>query len=146
MFKKIVIGTDGSERSMRVAQVAGNLASKHKECKIYVMYVVHELPTFVTAILENSNIHYGSQMKENAKEILQRTVQALCVDINDVEVHTILEYGKAANELIKKAKEVKADLMVVGNSSISEAEEFLTGSGISHKVMHHAPCHVLVVK
>lgn len=146
MFQKMIVATDGSERSMRTAQVAGNLACKHPGCKIYILYVVHELPTFVTSMLENANIHYGGQMKDTAKEIFRRTVEALCVDTHEVEVHTILEYGKPAKELVKLAKEVNADLIVIGNSNISEAEEFLTGAGISHKVLHHAPCHVLVVK
>jgi nucleotide-binding universal stress UspA family protein len=129
-----------------VAQVAGKLACKHPGCKVYVLYVVHELPTFVTSILENANIHYGSQMKDTAKEIFQRTVDALCINTAEVETHTILEYGKPAKEIVKLAKDVQADLIVLGNSSISEAEEFLTGAGISGKVLHHAPCHVLVVK
>jgi len=146
VFKTIVVGTDGSERSMRVAQVAGNLACKHPGCKIYLLYVVHELPTFVTSLLENANIHYGAQMKEGAKDILQRTAQSLCVDLQEVEVHTILEYGKPAKEIVKLANKVNADLVVIGNSNISEAEEFLTGAGISGKVLHHAPCNVLVVK
>jgi nucleotide-binding universal stress UspA family protein len=146
MFKNIIVATDGSARSLRVAQVAGNLACKHTDCKVYVLYVVHELPTFVTSMLENANIHYGGQMKETAKDIFKRTVEALCINTKEVETHTVLEYGKPAKEIVKLAKDVKADLIVIGNSSISEAEEFLTGTGISHKILHHAPCHVLVVK
>ncbi|MDW7650041.1 MAG: universal stress protein [Bacillota bacterium] len=146
MFNKIVMATDGSERSMRVAQVAGSFACKNPGCKVYILYVVHELPTFVTSILENADIHYGGHMKETAKDIFKRTVDAMGVDTHDVEVHTILEYGKPAKEIIKMAKDVDADLIVIGNSNISEAEEFLTGAGISHKILHHAPCHVLVVK
>ena len=146
MFNKIIVATDGSERSLRTAKVAGNLACKHPGCAVYVLHVFHELPTFVTSMLENANIHYGSQMKENAKEVFNKTVEALGVDLHDVEVHTILEYGKPAKKILKLAKEVDADLIVIGNSNISEAEEFLTGSGISHKVLHHSPCHVLVVQ
>ena len=131
---------------MRVAEVAGNFACKNPGCQVFVLNVMHELPTFVTSMLENADIHYGGHMKETAKDIFSRTVKALCVDTHEVEVHTILEYGKPAKEIIKKAKEVGADLIVIGNSNISEAEEFLTGAGISHKILHHAPCHVLVVK
>ena len=146
MFNKILIATDGSERSMRVAQVAGNFACKNPGCKVTVLYVVHELPTFVTSMLENANIHYGGHMKETAKEIFSRTIEALCIDTHEIETHTVLEYGKPAKEIVKMAKAMAADLIVIGNSNISEAEEFLTGAGISHKVLHHAPCHVLVVK
>jgi nucleotide-binding universal stress UspA family protein len=146
MFRKIIVATDGSERSMRVAEVAGNLACKHDGCKVYILYVVHELPTFVTSILENADIHYGSEMKESAKNIFNRTVDAMAINTKEVETHTILEYGKPAKEIVKLAKDVAADLIVLGNSNISEAEDFLTGTGISGKVMHHAPCHVLVVK
>lgn len=146
MYKTIVVATDGSERSMRVAGAAGKLACKHPGCKVDLIYVINELPGFVTSMLDTANIKYDEQMKGEAQKIFYNTIQALGIDIEQVDTHTHLRYGKPAKEIVSLANELKADLIVIGNSSASEAEEFLTGAGISHKILHHAPCNVMIVK
>jgi nucleotide-binding universal stress UspA family protein len=50
-----------------------------------------------------------------------------------------------AKALIAVAEEQDADLLVVGNRSVSRASRFLLGS-VPNKVSHHAPCSVLIVR
>jgi nucleotide-binding universal stress UspA family protein len=54
-------------------------------------------------------------------------------------------HGHGAFELIKTAKEVAADLVVVGATRHGLIERFLIGS-VSYEVATHAPCSVLVVR
>lgn len=54
-------------------------------------------------------------------------------------------HGHGAFELIKAAKDVDADLVVVGATRHGLLERFLIGS-VSYEVATHAPCSVLVVR
>jgi nucleotide-binding universal stress UspA family protein len=59
-----------------------------------------------------------------------------------VEIHAVP--GEPADALIGVAKEVGADLLVVGNRGMSGARRFVLGS-VPNKVSHHSPCNLLVV-
>lgn len=52
--------------------------------------------------------------------------------------------GDAADELIEAARDLDADLLVVGNGKTA-LQRLLLGS-VSTKVVHNAPCDVLVVR
>ena len=57
----------------------------------------------------------------------------------------IIRSGEPANEIIKAAKDINADLIVVGAQGRSAVEQFFLGS-VSHKLSLHAPCSTVVVK
>lgn len=52
--------------------------------------------------------------------------------------------GKAGNLICQVAREIDADLIVVGRRDRSGIEEFLLGS-VSNHVVHNAPCAVLLI-
>jgi len=62
-----------------------------------------------------------------------------------IEVETHVHAGDAAHAVIEVAEARGADLIVVGNKGLSSPARFLLGS-VPSKVVHHAPCHVLVVR
>lgn len=63
-----------------------------------------------------------------------------------VKVKTRVESGiSPANTIIDVAKEIKADLIVVGHRGKSNLEKFLIGS-VTNALVTYAPCSVLVVK
>ena len=53
--------------------------------------------------------------------------------------------GDPADVLVQEAEDGGADLIVVGTRGLNTAERWLMGS-VSTKVVHHAPCDVLVVR
>jgi nucleotide-binding universal stress UspA family protein len=57
----------------------------------------------------------------------------------------IIRSGEAAEEIIKTARDIKADLIVVGAQGKSTVEQFFLGS-VSHKLSLYAPCSTVVVK
>ncbi len=61
------------------------------------------------------------------------------------KVETLLVKGHAAEEILKTAKRIRADLVVVGSRGLTGLRRFLLGS-VTHKVARHAPCSVLVVR
>jgi nucleotide-binding universal stress UspA family protein len=62
-----------------------------------------------------------------------------------VQVETHVTVGDAAHALLDVAEHQEADLIVVGNKGLNSPARFLLGS-VPSKVVHHAPCHVLVVR
>ena len=57
----------------------------------------------------------------------------------------MLVRGDAATEIIDYAKERKVDLIVAGSRGLSQVRGWLLGS-VSRKLVHYAPCSVLIVK
>ena len=146
LFSKIIVATDGSNSSMRVAKVAGHLAQKEVDCTVYVLFVIDGLPIELSAMLEEADIQYASNMTHTANEIINRTIKAMCLNERVTKVEKVQRSGYPANEIVQLAKEVDANVIVMGNSNISMVEEFLSRAGTSHKVLHNAPCNVIVVK
>lgn len=53
--------------------------------------------------------------------------------------------GHEAKEILKAARQQKADLVLVGSKGLTGLRRFLMGS-VAHTVSQHAPCSVLVVR
>jgi nucleotide-binding universal stress UspA family protein len=65
-------------------------------------------------------------------------------DIGYQQVDFDVHVGKAGNCICEIAKQIGADLIVVGRRDRSGIEEFLLGS-VSNHVAHNAPCAVLLI-
>ncbi len=62
------------------------------------------------------------------------------------EVETKITEGHAADEILKAAHDVRADLIVVGSKGVTGLRRLMMLGGVSHKVVRHAQCSVLVVR
>lgn len=55
------------------------------------------------------------------------------------------EYGEPAEQILRQARALGADLIVMGRRGLSEIAGLLVGS-VTHKVLHHGDCACLTVK
>jgi len=78
----------------------------------------------------------GSRMLEMAQRVLKR---------RSLAVNTLVAEGHAAEAILKTAERIRADLVVMGSRGLTGMKRLLLGS-VSHKVVRHAPCSVLVVR
>ena len=62
-----------------------------------------------------------------------------------IKAEIVIKDGHPAEKIIDTAKEIGAELIIVGSHGRHGAERFFLGS-VSSKVVEHAPCHVLVIK
>jgi len=60
-------------------------------------------------------------------------------------VETIVRGGAPADQIIRVADEVEADLIVIGGRGKGAVEAIVLGS-VAYRVLHHAPCPVLVTR
>ena len=78
-----------------------------------------------------------------AKSSMKKVTDELAT--KGVKAEVVIKDGHPAEMIIDTAKEIGADLVVVGSHGRHGAKRFFLGS-VSAKVVEHAPCHVLVIK
>lgn len=107
-----------------VANVFGNLATA-------------ERATVSPAVAHEIHRALGQRLLKNAESIAREK------GVGSVE--SMLCEGNPAEAILDTAKQVDADLIVVGTRGLSGLKELLLGS-VSHKVIQLSPCSCLVVK
>ena len=140
MYKKIVVGTDGSasaavavDHAIGLAQATGaavHIVNAYKATTT----LASMSPEFVAPDLAG--------MEKDALRVCEEAAQTARAAGLEAITHTA--EGDPAGALGKIAEYENADLIVVGNRGMMGARRFLTGS-VPNRVAHHCPCHLLVV-
>ncbi len=139
-IKKILIPIDGSEPSKKGLEMGIKIAES-ANAEITILEVIEEfgpLPGYYEAPPPNiERIKWIAQQRfEKIHPILEKT---------KVKWKRKVEEGYPAEMIIKTAEEGNYDLIVIGSRGMGFFGRFLLGS-VSDRVVHHAPCSVLVVK
>jgi nucleotide-binding universal stress UspA family protein len=140
-FRVIVAGTDGSSLAEQAVAQAARIAA-HDGAELHLVTAFPDAGAFRER-LRTSAQDAHVDLRAVAEDALDRA-SAHIRDL-DVEATKHLIEADPAEALVKTAQETGADLLVVGNRGLSRIERFTMGS-VSHKVFHHAPCSVMVVK
>ena len=143
---KILLATDGSEEAALAAQSAADLAARTAS-ELHVTHVGKALSQggFVAGV-NVGPLPTGSQelLDKEAKELLQAQLERMReAGASVTEAH--LMSGRADEEIIVRAEQVGADLVVVGSRGLGGVRRALMGS-VSDSVVRHAHCPVLVVR
>lgn len=134
---RIVVGVDGSPASVRALQHAVDLAAA---LGAEVDAVHAWLVTYGATELSMMPAIPSTDLEAAAEQTLADAVAA--VDAKGVTINRAVIEGDAAFALLEAA--AGADMLVVGSRGHGGFVGLLLGS-VSHKVIHHAPCPVLVV-
>jgi nucleotide-binding universal stress UspA family protein len=143
MYKRILIATDGSDKSMKAAEEGMELA-KGLGAQVIALNVVNEV-VIASAV---------RQLGADRKEVEAKLEKAGGKAVDDlkamgaklgVTVDTIVRIGAPANTVIDTAGAEKADLIVMGSHGESGASKLLIGS-VVQKVLYWATIPVLVVR
>src|SRR5215210_8297882 len=117
--RRFVIGYDGSESSRRALDAAADLVGYGS----------------TLAVVTVTNAHVGSWATGDARALLlERHVEARYHETS----------GEAAEQLVEKATELGADLVVVGRRSRNPLRSLL--GSVSSRVVRRASCDVLIVR
>ena len=145
MFKRIVVGTDGSETAQTAVAHATELAKAHGAA-LEIVGAYEPVPS--DRLREEKaqvpgDVAYGVGPRGDVNATLENaSAQALEAGVQ-VNVHP--REGDPADAILDVAEETGADLVVVGNKGMTGARRFLLGS-VPNKVSHHAPCGVYIVR
>ncbi|WP_059018772.1 universal stress protein [Mycobacterium sp. M26] len=141
-YKTVVVGTDGSDSSLRAVDRAGQLASD-PDAKVIVAtaYFPASEDTRAADLLKDE----GYKMSGNApiyailREARDRAKAAGAANIEERAV-----VGAPVDALVELAEEVNADLLVVGNVGLSTIAGRLLGS-VPANVARRSKSDVLIV-
>ena len=146
---KILIATDGSDYSKAAVDDCCRYVIRPDDCEILVVsayedtYTIAAEPFALSAEyyqqLENAVSGLASSFVKEAKKTIEDKFPGTAINVS-----TEVLRGAPDQQIVERAKEWKADLIVVG----SHGRGFwgrLLGS-VSNGVVHHAPCSVLVVR
>ncbi len=137
MYQKILLAYDGSSDGREALAQAEGLASTcgatvHLLAIIDLsesMIIVEAMPS----IPDNQQFVIQAVLDEGVK----RLRRAGCTATSE------LKYGKPAEQILLSAREIVADLIVVGHRDQGTLARWLNGS-VGESILHQPPCSVLV--
>lgn len=138
MYRRILVGYDGSEAASKAFDSALELAKNHN-AELYVLTISRppEIGDDVEseAVIENSREHHRKLLAP-----LQRRAEQA-----GVKGHFQVAVGHPAEQIIMAADKHQVDLIVVGDRGRSKFARLLLGS-VSKTVVQYADRPVLVVR
>lgn len=148
---RILCAVDGSEYSQWGIQALEAFASREPE-HVTLLHVIDK-PALRSLIGKNVlNERRALAAMEKAGGILLRdAARSAHVALSQAataprtQFRTILAYGPLASTVVKHARRLKTDLIIMGSRGLSDIQGFLLGS-VSRQVASTAACSVLVVK
>lgn len=140
MYRTILVALDGSAGSKSALRRATHLA-REMGSQLHALAVEDHLPRFAATVSEMDEAR-------EFKDAFFREVMAEARHVaaeQGLAIETQIAIGHAAQTIARRAEELGADLIVVGQSGHSGVWGNLLGT-TAHKVAHHAPCDVLIVR
>lgn len=138
-IKKILVGTDFSHYSDRAVDYAVML-SEQFSAKILILHIIESLAYSVTDSL--TVVGHEQALSATATALLENTLKKVVDQGCPAESH--LGHGTPYREIMKKAEEMKSDLVVIGTHGRTGMEHLLLGS-VAEKVVRLATCPVLTI-
>jgi nucleotide-binding universal stress UspA family protein len=136
-WKNILLPTDGSKNSDEAAERAINFAKCYggRIIIVSVVDIPDELYAEAPSLVE--------ELVNKARGYVDR-VQAVAAGAG-VDAEAYVREGECYNVIIRLARDVHADLIIMGSHGRTGIKRLLMGS-VAEKVIGHASCPVLVVK
>lgn len=140
-YQTVLVGTDGSDSSLRAVEKAGHIAGADARLIVATAYFPQNEDQRAADVLKDE----GYKMSGNApiyailREAKERAHQAGAKNVEEKAV-----VGAPVDALVELAEEVKADLLVVGNVGLSTIAGRLLGS-VPANVARRSKTDVLIV-
>jgi len=149
--RRILVPTDFSDCSERALRVALSMASRQNS-DVHLLHIsprpasgTYESDKDTKAevkALETNEGALKTAYGEAAKEVSEATGLPV---LAETAVHYLVAGGAPADEIVRIAEEIHADLIVLGTHGRTSVKEFFVGS-TAERVLKNAYCNVLAVK
>ena len=132
---KIVVGYDGSDHGKRALERAAAMGGDANR----IVVVAAAEPRARTGMTE------GAHLDPSEVEQRRQDLEGARVFLSErgIDAETIEGQGDPGSVIVKAAED--AQLVIVGSRGLNSFQRILLGS-VSSKVVHRAPCDVLVVR
>ncbi|MEY2432628.1 MAG: hypothetical protein QOC92_2353 [Acidimicrobiaceae bacterium] len=122
MYRKILVGTDGSKTAAKAVDRAVDVAKAAGAA----------LTIFTAAVKDRGEKIVAAESQRHAG--------------SGVPIDTQVVDGEPVGSLIDIARTGGYDLLVMGNRGMTGVTRFLRLGSVPNKVSHHLPCSLLIVK
>ncbi len=146
---KIILATDGTKHSAPAVDMTTQFDLSENDEILVVSVVDISIPMTFDAytgyIPDTTALEKAA--RENAENVLAETKTEIEGKLGDsnATVSTEALFGSPEIQIVEKAEEIDADVIIVGSHGYNRWERLLLGS-VSDSLVHHAPCSVLVVR
>lgn len=136
LFQRILCPVDFEVNSLKAVRLARRVAQR-EEAVVYLLHVVTPTdPLVVSApLIERRN-------ETDSRTLLKQIVEQ---ELAGIQHETMLRQGSPADETVRAANEVKADLIVMATHARHGLSHLVLGS-VTEKVVREASCPVLTVR
>jgi nucleotide-binding universal stress UspA family protein len=143
MVNHILIGVDGSKESLEAARFGQGLAEQTGAAVTYLFAI--EPPQVIPVGPLSGYVTTSAPRSEEDLIKARQFLDALVAERPALKAATRVELGKPSETLCEVANQLGVDLVIVGARGQGAGRRFILGS-VSDRVVHHAPCPVLVVR
>ena len=147
MFKKIIVGFDGSEQSEVAVRIACDLATRYSG-SLTVMHVPHgetEAPVVgaVAGLRAAMSMPSFDEVETAGQRVLDAGL-AIAADAGCTGAKFHMPHGDPSTEILAHANKIGADLIVTGRRGLGGTASLILGS-TSQSISHTAQCACLTV-
>lgn len=141
-IKTILVAVDFSEFSKRSLAYAAGLADT-LGARLSLLHVVESFP--IDKFISPDTREADTSARVQGAEGELQTLSEAFADYRCMKGPHQVRVGKPYQEIVAAAKEVGADLIVMGSHGYTGLQRVYIGS-TAERVTRYAPCHVLVVR
>ncbi|NOZ84832.1 MAG: universal stress protein [Deltaproteobacteria bacterium] len=145
VINKVLIPVDFTDCSRRAFYVALELAAKFG-AKCTVMHVIEPITALDLSAKKYKQVYKDvTRMEEGVQKRVEEFVAEEDYEIDPASIGIEISVGKPFQEILKKARELGVDLVIMGSHGKLAGDEVMMGS-TAERVVRRAPCPVLVIK
>ena len=150
-MKKILIALDYAPTAQKVAEIGFSLG-ENQPAEVTLLHVIED-PTYYASTVYDPIMGFGGyanldllhpdiidELKNTSLAFLEKTKQHLA----DNTIKTLVKEGSTAQSILEVAKELNADIIVMGSHSRRWLENILMGS-ITEHVLHHTAIPLFII-
>ena len=150
-MKKVLIALDYNPTAQKVAEVGFSMA-KSMNAEVTLLHVITD-PVFYSTSGYSPIMGYNGYedmspiQLESVDGLKNASLQYLDKSreyLGDKSIQTIVKEGDFAETILEAAKELRADVIVIGSHSRKSLENVVMGS-VTEKVLHHTLIPLLIV-
>lgn len=150
-IKKVLIAMDYDETSQKVAEVGFSMA-KAMKAEVVLLHVISD-PLYYSSVEYSPIMGFSGYMEtaqlqlnnvESLKKASLHYLDKSKTHLGDKTIKTMIAEGDFADSILKAAKELHADIIVMGSHSRKWLENVIMGS-VTEKVLHNTSIPLFII-
>jgi nucleotide-binding universal stress UspA family protein len=150
-MKKVLIALDYNPTAQKVAEIGFSMA-KAMNAEVFLLHVISN-PAYYSSTeyspimgftgymnMDPSQLDTVNELKKTSQHFLDKSKHHL----GDETIQTIVKDGDFADTILKTAKELHADVIVMGSHSRKWLENIIMGS-VTEEVLHHTSIPLFII-